>query len=323
MTAIRLSPTISRTELFTDEYGQSRTTIEYRVPGVSYTSIPRRGGAFGIPQINVDDHPDIGGQGLLARNLTALDFGNGIDAKVIVEYGTPSGNFGQTAGGTLVDLQDGTFAWSMSRQEVSVEIPLQIARKKIHTTRDAQGEPSVISSNYFEIQKRTIVEKRTVIQCRWDLDNPDGSDIQAFANQDGKIHLLNSGYYLFSVGTLQPKLAKPEEFRRRYTFVGSWIHDIGTPDAFSADTERLAFPSDLPQAFGIDYAGVAKVDGFMRLPWHTLDTVNTPAGSGTGGNSQGSPIDPYTIYQAPEYPFDLQGYTTLPGIPNSFPSGTR
>jgi hypothetical protein len=322
MTAIRLSPTISRTELFTDEYGQSRTTIEYRVPGVTHTAIPRRGGAFGIPQINVDEHPDIAGQGLLARNLTSFDFGNGVDARVVVEYGTPSSNFGQTAGGTLVDLQDGTFAWSMSRQEVSVEIPLQIARKKVHTTRDANGDPSVISSNYFEIEKRTIVEKRTVIQCRWDLDNPSGSDIQAFADQDNKIHQLGNGFYLFSVGTLQPKLAKPDEFRRRYTFVGSWIHDIGTPDAFSSDSERLVFPADLPQFFGIDYSGVPKGNGLTRLPWHVLDTINTPPGADPGG-IQGSPIDPYTIYQSPEYPFDLQGYTTLPGIPSSFPSGTR
>jgi hypothetical protein len=44
-----------------------------------------------------------------------------------------------------------------------VEIPLQIARKKIHSSRDVDGVPSVISSNYFEIEKRTINEKRTVI----------------------------------------------------------------------------------------------------------------------------------------------------------------
>jgi hypothetical protein len=313
MTAIRLSPTITRSEVFTDEFGNSRTTIQYRVPGVSHTSIPPNGGVFGLPLRNVDEHPDITGFGLIARDIQSDDYGNGIDARVTVSYSTPTGG--------LVDLQDGTFAWSMSRQEVAVEIPLQIARKKIHSSRDVDGVPSVISSNYFEIEKRTINEKRTVLQARWDLLNPPGALIQAFANQDGKIHQLNGGFYLFSVGTLQPKLAKPGDSRRRYTFVGSWIHDPGTLDAFSTNTERLAFPSDLPQAFGIDYVGVPKFMNFMRLPWHTLDTVNTPVGSGTGGNSQGSPIDPYTIYQAPEYPFDLLGYQTLPGIPSSFPTG--
>jgi hypothetical protein len=111
MTAIRLSPTISRTEVFTDEFGNSRTTIQYRVPGVSHTNIPPNGGVFGLPLRNVDEHPDITGFGLIARDIQSDDYGNGIDARVTVSYSTPTGG--------LVDLQDGTFAWSMSRQEVA------------------------------------------------------------------------------------------------------------------------------------------------------------------------------------------------------------
>jgi hypothetical protein len=111
MTAIRLSPTITRSEVFTDEFGNSRTTIQYRVPGVSHTNIPPNGGVFGLPLRNVDEHPDITGFGLIARDIQSDDYGNGIDARVTVSYSTPTGG--------LVDLQDGTFAWSMSRQEVA------------------------------------------------------------------------------------------------------------------------------------------------------------------------------------------------------------
>jgi hypothetical protein len=315
MTAIRLSPTVNRDELFSGNDNIVSDSIFYRVPGVTKAGIPLVGGVFGLPTKNVTEHPDYPGAGLIARNIIARDYGNGIDAMVEVVFATPN-----ASGRGLVNLEDGTFAWSMSREIIEVPIPVQYAVRDTFTSKDVSGDPTTKTVFYFEPRTKTIRERRTVIQARWELNNPNGATIQAFANQDGKVHELNGSFYLFQVGTLQPKIANPGTTTRTGIFVGSWIHDPGTRNINSSDTERLVFPADTVSAFGQPYIGVPKPTNLTRAPWHYLELADTPAAGGPGSN-QGSPIDPFTIVHLEEYEFDINGYQTLPGIPSSFPTG--
>ncbi|MCH7526801.1 MAG: hypothetical protein IID39_05135 [Planctomycetes bacterium] len=253
-----------------------------------------------------------------ARGFTAREAGDHRSSFVDVEYSTADIAHGAV---TPPVPAGGTFLWSNTWSDDVVEIPYAFTRSIVTDVGDGAGiDPTVI--HVWDFKVGSVRETRYTITARWEVFNPGLGDWAAIGLQHNRIHELGGIKYLFRASSLEPK----DELA--YEFKGTWELDTGTPLAPDPDPSTgLLYPN--PNAAGGvpgNRSGLEYLPAFvptfvnprtnligMRDPYHEL--VATPPPDPPPG-ALIEEVEPIQIYHRRLYDEDLDGWGTLPNVPN-------
>lgn len=239
-----------------------------------------------------ENHPTI--VGVYVQNHSTRDTGNGLQTEVIAQYASSNLSASQYS---QPDLTGSGFVRGVNFTTEFVTIPYAVAST---VTYSAGGTQETKAG--WKVQTAQIPETRVIIEARWRINAPSAATIDAFDQQNNKIHEIGGRKYLFTMGGISP-------IDNTYSTVSAqWLSDKGTPSGpTTTDPTSYLTVDDLPLL-----PGQSLPSGLSRPPFAVLSTVPAPDPS---QDLDDVAAQPFLLITYP-YEEDLLGWHSLPSVPN-------
>lgn len=245
----------------------------------------------GVPSKG-ENHPTT--PGVYVQSHITTDVGNGLQTEVLAVYGSSNLRASQYS---QPDLTGTGFVRGVSYTVEVVDIPYATATTVTYSAGGVQESKSA-----WKVEIARVAESRVIIEVRWQINSPSLATLNAFDQQNNKIHEINGNKYLFTVGSIVP-------IDNTYSEVSAqWLSDKGTPSGptSTAPTNYLTV-DDLPLL-----PGQTLPAGLSRPPFARLGTA--PAADPTQDLDDVA-AQPFLLITTP-YEEDLLGWQSLPQVPN-------
>lgn len=267
---------------------QNEVTERYHVLGFAPEQI--EWGTDGLP-LQGAPHQTIGG--ISARGLQASWMEGQVGSVVDVTYSSRVAILHRPEPRTTAD-----WLWHGATQTATVSIPVAVLTKRL----DEDGNEALV----WVIKERKTLETRQLIVVEWNLNSPNGSQMNAFAAQHNKVHTLYGQQWRMTSASLAPRDGNV------YRVTVTWELDRGTPAVGIAGTPNsILMPGSGMLYWPSNPVGV----GLIRDPFHELEAFFNPS-DGPSGPPQPVALNPIPrVYQRRLYHADAAGWQTLPGVP--------